>query len=128
MAPRIGARSARKCTAHSDVNYAVDPMVVLRCTRKLLVRLKRTEVSADVASTTRLGDWYGNILHIGHRQHLLFISKRSRLPVFIPIPEMKPLEAMFLDAVATFSPPSASVPITLSTSDQRCRKSRSAGR
>jgi hypothetical protein len=37
------------------------PMVVLRCTQKLLVRLKRTAVSADTESTTLLGDWYGNI-------------------------------------------------------------------
>ena len=42
---------------------------------------------ADVASTTRLGDWYGNILRIGRRQQLLFISERSRLPVVIPIRE-----------------------------------------
>ena len=74
-------------------------MVVLRCTRKLLVRLKRTEVSAGVASTTRLGDWYGNILRIGRRQHLIFISEHSRLPVVIPIREAKHLEAVFPDAV-----------------------------
>jgi hypothetical protein len=74
-------------------------MVVLRCTQKLLARLKRTQTPADVASTTRLGDWYGNILHMGRRQHLLFISERSRLPVVIPIREAKHLEAVFLDAV-----------------------------
>ncbi|HKW03265.1 MAG TPA: hypothetical protein VJN96_25795 [Vicinamibacterales bacterium] len=99
MAPQIGLRSARACAAQCDVDYAVDPMVVLRCTRKLLVRLKRTEVSAGVASTTRLGDWYGNILQIGRRQHLLFISERSRLPVVIPIREAKRLETIFPDAV-----------------------------
>ena len=74
-------------------------MVVLRCTRKLLVRLKRTEVRADVPSTTRLGDWYGNILRIGRRQHLLFISEHSRLPVVIPIREAKRIEMIFPDAV-----------------------------
>jgi hypothetical protein len=81
------------------VDYAVDPMVVLRCTRKLLARLKQTEVSADSVSSTRLGDWYGNILQIGRRQHLLFISERSRLPVVIPIREAKHLEVVFPDAV-----------------------------
>jgi hypothetical protein len=99
MVSRIGAPSARKCAAHCDVDYAVDPMVVLRCTQKLLARLKRPEVPADVASTTRLGDWYGNILQIGGRQHLLFISERSRLPVVIPIREAKRLEAVFPNAV-----------------------------
>ena len=74
-------------------------MVVLRCTRKLLLRLKRPEVSAHIVSSTRLGDWYGNILQIGHRQHLLFISERSRLPVVMPIREAKRLEAVFPDAV-----------------------------
>ena len=52
-----------------------------------------------MASTTRLGDWYGNILRIGHRQHLIFISERSRLPVVIPIREVKRLETVFPDAV-----------------------------
>jgi len=74
-------------------------MVVLRCTQKLLARLKRPEAAADVPSTTRLGDWYGNILQIGRRQHLLFISERSRLPVVIPIREAKALETVFLDAL-----------------------------
>jgi hypothetical protein len=74
-------------------------MVVLRCTQKLLARLKRPEAAADVPSTTRLGDWYGNILKIGRRQHLLFISERSRLPVVIPIREAKHLETAFPEAV-----------------------------
>jgi hypothetical protein len=81
------------------VDYAVDLMVVLRCTQKLLARLKRPEAPPDVASTTRLGDWYGNILRIGHHQYLLFISERSRLPVVIPIREAKRLEMIFPDAV-----------------------------
>ena len=74
-------------------------MLVLRCTRKLLARLKRTAVRADLPSTTRLGDWYGNILRIGRHQHLLFISERSRLPVVIPSREAKRLEMIFPDAV-----------------------------
>jgi len=74
-------------------------MVVLRCTQKLLVRLKRTDVSADTESTTLLGDWYGNILRIGRQQYLLFISERSRLPVVIPIREMRRLETIFPDSV-----------------------------
>jgi hypothetical protein len=41
----------------SHVVYAVDVVVVLRCTRQLLPRLKRLE-AADTRSTTRLGDWY----------------------------------------------------------------------
>jgi hypothetical protein len=74
-------------------------MVVLRCTQKLLVRLKQAGELSPVESTTRLGDWYGNILRIGRRQHLLFISERSRLPVVLPITESKRLTTVFPDAV-----------------------------
>ena len=74
-------------------------MVVLRCTQKLLVRLKQTCDLPAVESTTRLGDWYGNILRIGRRQHLLFISERSRLPVVLPIAESKRLSTVFPKAV-----------------------------
>ena len=74
-------------------------MVVLRCTRQLLARLKQVGDVPLAASTTRLGDWYGNILRLGRRQHLLFISERSRLPVVIPIRPAKRLAAVFPDAV-----------------------------
>jgi hypothetical protein len=74
-------------------------MVVLRCTRKLLARLKLPDDLPAVESTTRLGDWYGNVLQLGHRQHLLFISERSRLPVVIPMREGRRLDSVFPDAV-----------------------------
>ena len=74
-------------------------MVVLRCTQKLLVRLKQVGDLPPVESTTRLGDWYGNILRIGRCQHLLLISERSRLSVVIPIREVKRLRTVFPDAV-----------------------------
>src|ERR671918_493592 len=66
-------------------------MLVLRCTQKLLVRLKHGGDMPPVESTTRLGDWYGNIVRIGRRQHLLFISERSRLPIVLPITELRRL-------------------------------------
>lgn len=75
-------------------------MVVLRCTKKLLTRLKQTGDTPTAESTTRLGDWYGNILQLGHRQLLLFISDRSRLPVVIPIRDARPLDTVFPNAVA----------------------------
>ena len=75
-------------------------MVVLRCTQKLLVRLKQVGDLPPAESTTRLGDWYGNVLRIGRREHLLFISERSRLPVVIPIRESKRLAEVFPDAVS----------------------------
>jgi len=74
-------------------------MVVLRCTQKLLQRLKQADDLPAVESTTRLGDWYGNVLQIGRRQMLLFISERSRLPVIIPIRDAKQLPTVFPEAV-----------------------------
>jgi hypothetical protein len=74
-------------------------MVVLRCTEELLARLKQAENPPAVESTTRLGDWYGNVLQLGRRQHLLFISERSRLPVVIPVRDGKRLAEVFPDAV-----------------------------
>ena len=75
-------------------------MVVLRCTQKLLVRLRQVGDLPSVESTTRLADWYGNVLQIGRRQNLLFISERSRLPVVIPIREVKRLGTVFPDAMS----------------------------
>jgi len=74
-------------------------MLVLRCTQKLLVRLRQSGDTPVVESTTRLGDWYGNILRLGRRQYLLFISERSQLPVVLPIGEGKRLTTVFPDAV-----------------------------
>lgn len=74
-------------------------MVVLRCTQKLLLRLKQFDDALGVQSTTKLGDWYGNLLRVGNRHALLFISERSRLPVMIPVREANRLRAAFSDAV-----------------------------
>jgi hypothetical protein len=81
------------------VDYAVDLMVVLRCTQQLLFRLKQFDDAPAVRSTTRLGDWYGNIIRMGRRHALIFISERSRLPILIPIREANRLRFAFPDAV-----------------------------
>jgi hypothetical protein len=83
----------------ADVDYAVEAMVVLRCTRQLLLRLKQFDDLAVVRSTTRLGDWYGNILRMGRRHALILVSERSRLPILIPIREANRLRSAFPDAV-----------------------------
>ena len=77
------------------VRYAVERMVVLRCTQRLLLRLKQFDDDPSVRSTTRLGDWYGNVLHMGRRYALIFISERSRLPLLIPIREANRLPTVF---------------------------------
>jgi hypothetical protein len=74
-------------------------MVVLRCTQQLLFRLKQFDVALPVKSTTTLGDWYGNIIRMGNRHVLLFISERSRLPVLIPIRQANKLRNTLPDAM-----------------------------
>ena len=92
-------RRARDRVAAAFYGTLTFQIVVLRCTQKLLVRLKQDRDLPVVESTTRLGDWYGNILRIGRRQHLLFISERSRLPVVVPITDSKRLGTVLPNAV-----------------------------
>lgn len=82
------------------MDYSVNAMVVLRCTQQLLLRLKRFDDEPPVTSTTRLGDWYGNIIRMGNRHVLLFISERSRLPVLIPIRQANKLQTVLPDAMS----------------------------
>jgi hypothetical protein len=74
-------------------------MVVLRCTQQLLLRLKRFDDPPPDASTTLLGDWYGNVIRMGRRHALLFISAHSRLPVLIPVRQANRLAVVFPDTV-----------------------------
>jgi hypothetical protein len=82
-----------------NVDYAVTAMVVLRCTQQLLHRLKRLDEEPSMKSTTRLGDWYGNVIRMGNRHVLLFISERSRLPVLIPIRQSSKMATVLPAAV-----------------------------
>jgi hypothetical protein len=74
-------------------------MVVLRCTRQLLTRLKHPDEDTSAQSTTRLGDWYGTLIRFGRRPVLLFISERSRLPVLLPARDADRLPVAFPMAV-----------------------------
>jgi hypothetical protein len=64
-----------------------------------VVRLKQVGDLPAVESTTRLRDWCGDVLRIGRRQHLLFVSERLRSPVVIPIRQAKQLRTVLPDAV-----------------------------
>ena len=75
-------------------------MVVLRCTRQLLMRLKYPDEDTSAESTTRLGDWYGTLIRFGRRHVLLFISERSRLPILLPARDADRLALAFPKAVS----------------------------
>ncbi len=75
-------------------------MVVLRCTRQLLMRLKYPDEDPSAESMTRLGGWYGTLIRFGHWHVLLFISERSRLPVLLPARDADRLALAFPRAVS----------------------------
>ena len=58
-------------------------MLVIRGTRKILDRVGGVTAAADDRSTTRLGDWYVNVL-FWSPQFALFVSETTLLPVLVP--------------------------------------------
>jgi hypothetical protein len=65
-------------------------MFNLCCTAKLLSQLKAV-AEAPAESTTRLGNWYGNLFVVGQQQWAMFTSERSLLTVILPAGEISPL-------------------------------------
>ena len=59
-------------------------MFRLRCTRKLLQRIKGEHFERSVPTTTALGDWYANVIPVPFGELLLFVNERSLLMAAIP--------------------------------------------
>jgi hypothetical protein len=55
----------------------------LRCTQRLLARLKASPNDVPSDRTTRLGDWYANLVHVGRQQLVLAVSEQTFLPVVV---------------------------------------------
>ena len=70
-------------------------MFTFRCTQKLIERLGASVASDPPIPTTRLGDWYGNVLFIRHHRLMMFVSDRSLLPVIMPLRERQGLVSYF---------------------------------
>lgn len=64
-------------------------MFRLRCTRKLLQRIKDEPLEGSVPTNTALGDWYANVIPMPFGELLLFVNERSLLTVAIPGEEVK---------------------------------------
>ena len=58
-------------------------MLVIRGTKNVLDRVGGTSANDDDSSTTRLGDWYVNVL-FWKPQVALFVSEATLLPVLVP--------------------------------------------
>jgi hypothetical protein len=59
-------------------------MVTLRCTQKLARYLTLTPDAESQESTSRLGDWYANLIYVGRRRFVLCVSERSFLSLILP--------------------------------------------
>jgi hypothetical protein len=59
-------------------------MTVFRCTQRLAKRLRVPLADDALPSSGSLGDWYANVLNVGHSRHVLCLSERTLLPVILP--------------------------------------------
>lgn len=75
-------------------------MVIIRCTKRLLLRLPSWEWGPCPKSTTVLGDWCGNQILVGSRRMILVISERSRLPALLPVQDVPRLHTAIPSAVS----------------------------
>lgn len=66
-------------------------MVVLRCTRKLLRRLRKAPIDIAPASSGALGDWYANLLFVYRRPLVIAVSGRTLLPFLVPARDLHKL-------------------------------------
>lgn len=61
-------------------------VITLCCTQKVRRRLALpSEPPTPLEPTTRLGNWYINLVHFGHQQLVLATSERSLLTVILPV-------------------------------------------
>lgn len=74
-------------------------MFTMRCTRALLKRLKVHPEPSPATSTTRLGDWYCNLLHTRPQQLLLCVSEKTLLPVVMSAKGSQPVEVRLASGV-----------------------------
>lgn len=83
-------------------------MSTLRCTRKLLDRLAVPhDADSDMPPANALGDWYANLIRVGHDQLVVAVNERSMLTLLLPakgirhaiVPEMLRTLAMVLREV-----------------------------
>lgn len=75
-------------------------MLIVRCTAKLLGRLRALPEPSSAPSTTRLGDWYATILPMRPSHLVLLVSEVSRLTVVLPARELPTLARRIPDAIA----------------------------
>lgn len=74
-------------------------MLTVRCTRRLLTRLRATPSSEAATPTTRLGDWYAGIVSL-RKPLAIFMSERTVRPRRSTAATMRSTSARLSDAAA----------------------------
>jgi hypothetical protein len=75
-------------------------MLIVRCTAKLLARLKVRPLASSAPSSTVLGDWYATILPLRRAHLVLLVNETTRLPVVLPARELSTLASRIPGAIA----------------------------
>jgi hypothetical protein len=75
-------------------------MVVVRCTKKLLDRIKPPSMApVESVGTNVLGDWYANLLIARHTWLIVAVSEKTLLPVVLPAAPFKTMAPRLAVAV-----------------------------
>ena len=72
----------------------------LRCTRALLKRLNDKPDPSPSPPTTKLGDWYSNILYTRPKQLILCVSERTLLPLLIEAAGTSPIDGRIRETLS----------------------------
>ena len=75
-------------------------MSSLRCTAKLLKKLKIEKPSEPPVPTNALGDWFANIIYTRQGHFVILISERSLLPIFTTARNLDELVPRFLKSLS----------------------------
>jgi hypothetical protein len=71
-------------------------VVSLRCTAKLLKKMKMDSPGEPPASTTALGDWFANIIYTRQGHYIILVSEKSRLPILLSAKGLDSFESRFI--------------------------------
>ena len=75
------------------------PVVTLRCTGKLLARLRVKPATDERQPTSRLGDWHANLLYLPGGQVIIAVNDLTLLAVLIPASPGKAFVPRFREAL-----------------------------
>jgi Domain of unknown function (DUF6933) len=67
----------------SSQSWIVFEVLTIRCTRKLLKRLRAKARGEPTRPTNRLGDWYANLVSTRRGMLVICVSERSLLPALV---------------------------------------------